>query len=458
MPSRHRFPLFVCLLLLLCSALPASAAHVLEIDPPGPTAETPVAVVLSFDCSGLISHTVTRAATLITIEAVVSRPCPSVTGPARIPLGTLPAGEYTLVVHEVGAGTRTTKFVVRNAVPGELEVHPFAVPTFNIGLDVRLTVNPPRIICAPNCNGVSVIVDGVTVPASRIRPAADGAIFFTPPQRGTGLADVTLVTPGRTYTQANALYYYDEEADPPRSVFERILFPVLFSSGGAHGSRWVSEAAIANPKPWLVENYARIDSLPCIDYGCSEQLSPASMLTFDGAGYPRGIAHFVPRPEAPDLSFSLRVRDTSKQHEGYGTEVPVVREKDMFVATPVTLLDVPLALRYRTKLRLYQFDVEQDAVDARVIVRDLSGVRLAEHHVTLTRSCSGRSCPGSPWYGDLDLSPGLAGARANVFVVFAFARGPAWAFASVTNNETQQVTIVAPSGRGGVPCNPCEVP
>ena len=34
----------------------------------------------------------------------------------------------------------------------------------------------------------------------------------------------------------------------------------------------------------------------------------------------------------------------------------------------------------------------------------------------------------------------------------------AWAFATVTNNATQQVTIVTPNGSGEVPCTACVVP
>jgi hypothetical protein len=33
----------------------------------------------------------------------------------------------------------------------------------------------------------------------------------------------------------------------------------------------------------------------------------------------------------------------------------------------------------------------------------------------------------------------------------------AWAFATVTNNATQQVTIVTPSGSGLQPCHNCTV-
>ena len=68
-----------------------------------------------------------------------------------------------------------------------------------------------------------------------------------------------------------------------------------------------------------------------------------------------------------------------------------------------------------------------------------------------------RSNANEPWYAEIDLPPGEANERVNVHLMFPLDT-TAWAFATVTNNATQQVTIVTPNGSGEVPCTACVVP
>jgi hypothetical protein len=168
----------------------------------------------------------------------------------------------------------------------------------------------------------------------------------------------------------------------------------------------------------------------------------------------------VPRPEADSLAFALRVRDVSRAEEGLGTEVPVVREKDMFVNTVMTLLDVPLDPRYRVKLRVYALDpfFGNAGLAASVTLVDVrTGVRT-ERNIPLERSCQGPLCVAVPAYGELDLEAGQQGERVNVYIS-SHEESLTWSFASITNNDTQQVTIVTPDGVGGIPCRqPCGEP
>jgi hypothetical protein len=454
----HRSVRIPLLLLLGLLALPLAAEDEILILPAGPTTDTPVTLRLDVSCNPILSHQVTRTGTTIVVDVTPrtgSCPSPPVPFPYDVALGRLPSGQYSVEVRIQGQSFPET-FIVRNAAPGAVDVRPFAVSSNPFGS--RLRVHVDAALCAgEDCSGVTVNVGGVIVPGSRIRPSNDGSIFLDAPPHAPGLVDVSVTANGVTHTSTDALYYYDRNAEPEESVWERILFPVLFNSGGANGSDWVSEAAIANPGRWFVENFNRIDALPCIDYGCTDLLSPNGFLSFGGSGYANGVALLVPRPEAEHLSFSLRVRDVARQAEGYGTEVPVVREEDMHRdQTPMTLLDVPLDPRYRTRLRLYVFSVL--SAGGFVSLRKASdGSRISDMAVTMTRSCSGVACASRPWYGEVDLPPGGIDERVNVYVTAGRYGSLAWAFASVTNNETQQVTIVTPDGRGGVPCHPCEV-
>lgn len=154
------------------------------------------------------------------------------------------------------------------------------------------------------------------------------------------------------------------------------------------------------------------------------------------------MALLVPRPEADLLSFGLRVRDVSRQAEGFGSEIPVVRERNLITDRPIELLDVPLDPRYRVKVRIYALD--PILVDNRVTitVRDpeTRAVR-SEQRLILTRDC--QACPNLPSYAELDLPPGTRNERV-LISIDGPAGAPSWAFATVTNNDTQQVTIVSP--------------
>lgn len=398
----------------------AAQAQSIVLDPPGPTSAAQIMAELYVTCDPQ-SHTLERLGNVIKIHVTpgpFTALCdPPVPARYQVSLGALPAGEYRIDV-TVGAFDSVTSktFVVRNATPGAFEVHPFAVPTQPGGL--RLRLDPGDLPLA------KVFVDGVQVTDVTV----NGAYSFPAPAHARGFADVTIETSaGATYTVPDAIYYYDPAAPPDLSVFERILFPTLDNTAGAHGSQWVSEAAVANLAHWSIKTYNDVE--------------------VTGGGYPRGVALLVPRAESENLAFSLRVRDTSRAAEGYGTQVPVVRERDMFRGVEMTLLDIPVDPGYRTKLRIYAFDTGQH--DAYVTLD--RGNATESFFVPVRRTCSGAACEAIPWYAELDLPAGAAGERVNAYVSIGGQSTPAWAFASITNNETQQVTLVTADGNGGRP-------
>lgn len=420
----------------------AAQSQRIVLDPPGPTSATPIEARLYVACDPA-SHTVRALLGNVIKIHVTPGPLeglcdPPVASLYTVSLGALPVGEYRIDV-TVGERDSVTSrsFVVRNADPGVFDVHPFAVPLQSFDLPVRLYAGDLELVRA--------WVDGFLVTPLTY----DGVAYsFPAPPHASGLAGVTVETRfGVKHTLPGALYYYDLAAPPDPSVFERVLFPVLVETAGAHDSRWVSEAAVANPRPWFVETYNHVFPFVCLAHPCGERLSPDSSIAFSGFGRPQGIALIVPRAEAGDLAFSLRVRDTSRTAEGFGTRVPVVRERDMFRGTDLTLLDIPIDPRYRTKLRMYAFDTgEHEAL----VTLDRSGDSQT-FRVPVRRTCTGGECEAFPWYAELDLPTGAVNEIANVYVSIGGAESPAWAFASVTNNVTQQVTIVTADGKGGRP-------
>ncbi|HEX6083616.1 MAG TPA: hypothetical protein VF266_03765 [Thermoanaerobaculia bacterium] len=422
-----------------------------HVVPFGPTSRTPVDVHIPMIC-GVSGETVTRVGnvfkiTLLDPNCAITIPIPYI-HTVRLPM--LDVGEYRVEVFLAGQDNvhGATGFVVRDAPSPQtpFTIHPFAVPVFGSDLRLRMT----GVSCGGSCASMKIDVGGVQ--ATDIEQTVDGAVWFRVPgeRRQAGLVEVQVTAGDATSVHPGALYFFD---DAERSVFERILFPVVFATDGANGSRWRSEATISNPRPWFVENANTLSPVrPCLTYPCGERLGPAELVTY-GDGYPRGFVLHAPRPEAPDLAFALRVRDVSRQAEGLGTQIPVVREKDFTHGTGITLLDVPVDPRYRVKLRVYMID----PLPAYGQLAQISLRNTVTRATTLIRTFQLQ--PGGrnePHYAEIDLPAGAANERVNVHVRMPL-DATAWGFATVTNNATQQVTIVTPSGSGLQPCDTCIV-
>ena len=459
---RSRFPAALVLVSLL-AVFPLTAAERVVLVPAGPTSTTPIELRLFIVACFPESHTIDRIGSVIKIHVtlgpmeILCFPTPTHPAEYRVPLGTLPVGQYRVEVStRVPGNIRLTgRFIVRNGSPTPLEVHPFALPTGAFTVTrARLHANRGALCSTATCDDVTISVGGVLIPKANITPTADGALTFVPPDHEEGLVDVVVTRPSGTVTLPGGFYYFDRNGIDP-SVFERILFPILTQSGGAHGSQWVSEAAIANPKPWPIVNFNYVEPFVCdlIDYPCLERVDAGEVRTFNGESYPRGTFLYSPRADAPNLAFSLRVRDTSRQAEGFGTHIPIVRESDMFTNTDLTLLDVPIDPLYRTKVRMYVLDAGAHTAQVTVVRPNEASVTERSRTYEVSVAAPDLIQPG---YAEFDVPAGRADERANLYIRIGDRETPSWAFASVTNNETQQVTIVTADGSGGMPvCEPC---
>ena len=359
---------------------------------------------------------------------------PPILGQQEVPLPPLPAGEYHVNVYDPDGLYMTGSFFVSEAAR-PFEVYPAVIPTTPVD---RLLI-PSSEVISDFCPTVCTFrVGGVVVEEDYITQGFEDFIALPPPPHAEGFVDVEISNGTQTLVAKNAVYYFDRTAAPDLAVFERVLFPVLFDARGANGSDWRSEALMANTAPWRVSTFSDGDFLE------------KEIRSWPGRPqFPHGTALLIPRTESKHLWFSLRVRDVSRAAEGFGTEIPVVRESDMFRGT-MTLLDVPLDPAYRVKLRVYAFgEMETDDLGR------ISGFGTFAMH----RSCSGAaSCAATPWFAEIDLPVRGDDERANLYVTPPAGAGLAWAFATVTNNATQQVTVATPDGKGGEPCNPCTIP
>jgi hypothetical protein len=226
---------------------------------------------------------------------------------------------------------------------------------------------------------------------------------------------------------AAAFTYYDPSGSPPdSSIFEPLLFPIAYEGPGAFGSQWTTDN-------WLSASGFQPGSYfhapPCRT--CSNPVT--GRIRLDASSFPWGVILWPARGTMETIGASSRVRDRSRQAESAGTYVPIVRETD-FVSMH-RFVDVPTAPGFRAMLRVWTLD--ESAAESFVYAGTVSGstVRIPMTHVE-----------GSGMlFGSIDLSEMLrsaSGPSAEVVLRSNFDRG--WGLISVTNNDTQQVTIIAP--------------
>jgi len=243
------------------------------------------------------------------------------------------------------------------------------------------------------------------------------------------------------------------------SDYERVLVPILVNQPrtSAFGSRWASEFLVRNTSAQRVqllfgppECSITCPAPPFTYVQPMRTESESSFFFFENAASQANVGALfsVERNGASSLRFSLRILELSRQALTWGTEVPVVRESELFVA-PLVLPAVPLDSRFRQTLRLYDADARGDGT---VLVRFFpknGDALLFEKRVVLEVSepSRHRDYPRYPGYAQLaDFTSLHANLKTEDSVrveVIPLTPGLRfWAFASITHNETQHVTTV----------------
>jgi IPT/TIG domain-containing protein len=417
---------FLVAVLTLFLATSLSAQNV-GFDPPNPTTRTPVTAHIfgSFSpCTPTVApngmnFTITlNNCTLPFSGPVVDLP---------VDLGLVPAGVHGVVLGlpgiAIGLGGGT--LVVQDAAP------PFQVtPNVSANADDAITITGQGFSNNPVVN-----FGGLT---ATVISATPKQIVVHAPQHDPGIVDVSV----NGVRSIAAFYFVARDTTVPNAAFfERIQFPVAFSGPGALGSQWVTQIYLRNENdypltvlPLSVFTPACAIIQPIFQCGVAV---PSHTTTTTLINTSNGFLVFVARQGAPGVHFSVLVKDLSRQAEALGTEVPVVREKDFF-GRSLELLNIPTDPRFRVALRVYGDNGDGIALTIQPLESDdklvSDFVFLADH-------------PGYAQISDLVAKyPQLAGrGPLRITLAPAVAGNPTlWAFASVTNNETQHVTTISP--------------
>lgn len=263
---------------------------------------------------------------------------------------------------------------------------------------------------------------------------------ITPPHL-PGLVDISLFDHGLSSEPQLTFTFVGEY---PEEAYERVLLPIFTAPvAGANGSEFHSALRVMNTSDTGLHIYGlRPD---CIIATCappplpSLEIHPREDRGEPGTGNP-GLFVYLPRARRDDLVTQLRAYDVSREATNFGTEIPVVYEEEM-TSGPVTLLGVPTDSRFRNTLRIYaMYGMDVDVVVENDTLRQM-------HHLQLRAPLN----IFDPGYTMFDAFPSDVGpVRVTITYVPPVLVDPPpppqplWAFISVTNNDTQHITVISP--------------
>lgn len=234
--------------------------------------------------------------------------------------------------------------------------------------------------------------------------------------------DIYLDTP-LTFTYEGAV---------PEGAYQRILLPVFIPpAAGAHGAEFRTDLRLA-ARTAEVTVYGLLQD--CIVLCVGPPDGPISIWNYHETSpnlVPNGTPGrfiYVASAEARELIAHLRAYDVSREATNHGTELPVVRFDEDFDQI-IVLPGVPTDGRFRNNLRIYA----AEAVN----------VTIAAGNVQETLQIPAPASPYEPAYATWSNFPADVG-EVKVTIRSDASEKKIWAFATVTNNDTQAITTVTP--------------
>jgi hypothetical protein len=251
------------------------------------------------------------------------------------------------------------------------------------------------------------------------------------------------------------------------AAFERILLPVLTPPvHGALGSEFTTELIVIN------KDQSKEIELFGLSLKCAGVCPPVDPLTTPvevGREFqqiePRDIFPdgnpgrfiYVPAADVEKLAMNLRVADVSRSTLNFGTELPIVRSRD-FTLEDIVLPAVPVTPLFRNTLRVYAAQPTtvtvflfgpvppaspQIAWPEPITLHLRAGVNFYDPAYATTSDFPAYNSVNAPHIGNVLITqspekftcPQCTPTTPTV---------PIWAFMSITNNVTQNITTVTP--------------
>jgi hypothetical protein len=354
----------------------------------------------------------------------------------RVRVDGMPAGTYDVVVRSNEQEWERTTLVVRPA--------PFTIaPSFAaVGTELLIEGVRPRCTTGPCTPVVRFGNEQATV----IRITDEGGIIVETPSV-LGRVDVTVRVGEFVYVLPGGFTGVLSGTNPDLAQMEKVLLPLNFRGDGAHGAEWHTETVVRSDAP------IRVPTEPLIyferllpDLAGFTPLAPGVHVPFPEERVEGGVYFYVPRGLEKRLTWKSHILDRSRSATDRGTELPVVRVED--TSSVIRLMNVPLRSLFRARLRIYDFDTLENR-DIGVLITKPDGTEVRRLLVTthvppcVTPPCTMYRAP----FAAIDLSgiDGLGDAgEVDITIRAETNDARLWAFVSVSNNETQRVTLYTP--------------
>jgi len=318
---------------------------------------------------------------------------------------------------------------------------PATIRVFVVGILPGCSTPPGS--CPPR-----VTIDGSPVTATYRDPFDPVSLIVLVPAHAHGSSTLT-VTDDARHPASTTIHYLGTN---PLDDYEQVLIPITSTDiPGLNGSRWITETWLENTstEPADIQGpYVSPIGTPPIPIslhfspGYSMNLPQPQNLTGKSS---EGVLVGVPRWLGRKAAFNSRVHDNSRQAQNWGTEIPVVRENEF--ADAVTLINVPGDARFRLLLRIYartsaaDVHIRADVLSALTVILDPPAFGPLFDRVIHIDAPTGSF--GVPGYAQVTI--GTYGVPMQISVTSTSgAANNLWAFVSITNNETQDVTLVTP--------------
>lgn len=300
------------------------------------------------------------------------------------------------------------------------------------------------IVCSPPFADPEVAFGGVA--AASVEFVDPNTVIAVTPSHLAGTVDVTLSQRDGSDPNYSILTNGFRYTDGDEEAFEPILFPIFMGPvQGRFGSEFVTVARVAAKlTPVSLWGYDTRCTLidPPMDPDTPIFVGPELVLIPNCNTESAGRLFYVQTGMGGELAANLRVADVSQDALDHGTEIPVVRRSD-FDDKRIVLLGIPIDARFRNTLRIYGLSNAIGYVNVTV------GNELMQ--VPLNPSTD-RYTPAYASFTDFPLPSELPAGQNTITVTVEVPRLgvflpplPIWAFVSVTNNETNRITVITPN-------------
>jgi hypothetical protein len=296
-----------------------------------------------------------------------------------------------------------------------------------------------------------VVFGGIAVDA---REESDERLVVTTPAHEPGTVDVEILIAGRDQTVVENGFTFLSGQD---AGYEQVLIPIYIRDivPGANGTQWKTDFRIRNDgkdtvtlAPWECPINQACPPVFPLTYALEPGRSlhnPANFAVTSGSNPSRLL--YVSAPA--DVSMNLRVADVSRGTLNGGTDLPLVRSSEL-LRDNAQLLNVPMNdPAFRVLLRVYDVAYSNSTFNVRLYQADVDDDTAV--HTVVLNATTPYSGPfrSEAAYAQLDMTDLLKLRKAwpaavRIEVEPATPGSRYWEFASVTNNETQLVTLVTP--------------